>query len=132
MSVVALFVHGTMVMVVVMVVAPVLGPAPVTLALLGRQVARLCGGAQVCAQACMGSGNKRFVRTTKPPETHMDFHLSRVRDAKSGPKLFGGNSPVSASVYLVRDRCEVRWLRSRCRRPPPPCRPSSDTTLSRE
>lgn len=40
-------------------------------------------------------------------------------------------SPVSASVYLVSERCEARWLLSRCLRPPP-CLPSSDTTLSRE
>lgn len=51
---VALLVHGAVVVVVVMVVAAVLGPAAVPLALLGRQVARLCGGAEVCAQALQG------------------------------------------------------------------------------
>lgn len=45
---VAVLVHGTVVMVVV--VAPVLGPASVPLPLFGWKVARLSGGAKVCAQ----------------------------------------------------------------------------------
>lgn len=47
---VALLVHGAVVVMVVMVVATVLGPAAVPLALLWRKVARLRGGAEVCAQ----------------------------------------------------------------------------------
>lgn len=48
---VALLVHGAVMMVVVVVVTAVLGPAAVPLALLGWEVARLRGGAEVCAQA---------------------------------------------------------------------------------
>ena len=51
---VALLVHGAVVMVVVVVVAAVLGPAAVAVALLGRQVARLRGGAEVRAQPWRG------------------------------------------------------------------------------
>ena len=47
---VTFLVHGAVVMVVVMVVTTVLGPAAVPLTLLGWQVARLRGGAEVCAQ----------------------------------------------------------------------------------
>ena len=47
---VALLVHGAVVVMVVMVVTTVLGPAAVPLALLGRKVARLRGRAEVCAQ----------------------------------------------------------------------------------
>lgn len=48
---VPLLVHGAVMMVMVMVVTTVLGPATVPLALLGRQITWLCGGAEVCAQA---------------------------------------------------------------------------------
>lgn len=48
---VALLVHGAVMVVMVMVVTTVLGPAAVPLTLLGRKVARLRGGAEVCAQA---------------------------------------------------------------------------------
>lgn len=48
---VALLVHGAVVMMVVVMVTAVLGPAAVPLALLGWQVTRLRGGAQVCAQS---------------------------------------------------------------------------------
>ena len=52
---VSLLVHGGgVVVVVVMVVPTVLGTASLALTLLGRQVARLRGGAQVCAQALGG------------------------------------------------------------------------------
>lgn len=48
---IALFVHGAVMVMVVMVVTAVLGPAAVPLALLGWKVARLRGSAEVCAQA---------------------------------------------------------------------------------
>lgn len=48
---IALLVHGAVMVMVVMVVTTVLGPAAVPLALLGWKVARLRGGAEVCAQA---------------------------------------------------------------------------------
>ncbi len=48
---VALLVYGAVVVVVVMVVTTVLGPATVPFALLGWEVARLRGGAEVCAEA---------------------------------------------------------------------------------
>lgn len=48
---VALLVHGAVMVMVVMVVTTVLGPAAVPLALLRWKVARLRGGAKVCAQA---------------------------------------------------------------------------------
>lgn len=51
---VALLVHGAVMVVVVMVVTTVLGAAAVTLALLWWKVARLRGGAEVCAQAYQG------------------------------------------------------------------------------
>lgn len=51
---VALLVHGAVMVMVVVVVTTVLGPAAVTLALLRWEVARLRGGAEVCAQAYQG------------------------------------------------------------------------------
>lgn len=48
---VALLVHGAVMVMVAMVVTTILGAAAVPLTLLGRQVAGLCGGAEVCAQA---------------------------------------------------------------------------------
>lgn len=49
---VALLVHGAVMVMVVVVVTAVLGPAAV--ALLRWEVARLRGGAEVCAQAYQG------------------------------------------------------------------------------
>lgn len=50
---IALFVHRAVVVVMMVVVLAVFGPAAisVTILVLGRQVARLGGCAQVCAQA---------------------------------------------------------------------------------
>lgn len=48
---VPLLVNRAVMMVMVMVVTTVLGPATVPLALLGWQITWLCGGAEVCAQA---------------------------------------------------------------------------------
>ena len=57
LAVVALLVHGAMVVVMVVVVVPaVLGPAPLPLTLLGRQLRRLGGGAEVGAQAWRWQG----------------------------------------------------------------------------
>lgn len=53
-GVIALLVHGAVMVMVVMVVATVLGPAAVSLALLGWKVARLRSGAEVCTQAWQG------------------------------------------------------------------------------
>lgn len=51
---VALLVHGAVMVMVVVVVTAVLGPAAVALTLLRWEVARLRGGAEVCAQAYQG------------------------------------------------------------------------------
>lgn len=51
---IALLVHGAVMVMVVVVVTAVLGPAAVALALLRWEVARLRGGAEVCAQAYQG------------------------------------------------------------------------------
>lgn len=48
---VAVLVHGAVMVMVVMVVTTVLGPAAVPFTLLGWKVTRLRGGAEVCAQA---------------------------------------------------------------------------------
>lgn len=62
---VPLLVHGAVVMVVVVVVTTVLGPATVPLALLRWQVARLRGGAEVCAQAWRGDHPVYICKTTQ-------------------------------------------------------------------
>lgn len=51
---VAFLVHRTVMMVMVMVVTTVLGPATIPLTLFGWQVPWLCGGAEVCAKAWQG------------------------------------------------------------------------------
>lgn len=47
---IAVLVHGAVVVVVVVMVAAVLGPASIPLPFFGGKVARLSGGAKVCAQ----------------------------------------------------------------------------------
>lgn len=48
---IAFLVQGAVMVMVMVVVTTILGPAPVPFALFGRKVTRLRGGAEVCAQA---------------------------------------------------------------------------------